>query len=69
MRISSLSLLLTVSSVYGQTACPSIPTGINYAANPKLPDPFLPLRSGRITKKADWPCRKAEIREVLQRFS
>jgi hypothetical protein len=41
----------------------STPTG----ADAKLPDPFRRIDGTRITSKADWPCRRAEIRELAER--
>ncbi|KAF2267603.1 Glucuronoyl esterase catalytic domain from Hypocrea Jecorina [Lojkania enalia] len=66
-----LPSLLIVGSALGQStpACPSLPGAINYAANPKLPDPFLPISGARLTKKDEWPCRKEEIRQLFQRYS
>jgi hypothetical protein len=36
-------------------------------ANSRLPDPFTKLDGTRITTKADWRCRRAEIRELAER--
>ena len=64
-------LFLTAYLVLGQntTDCPALPAAINYAANPKLPDPFLLLNGSRLAKKDGWPCRKEEIRQLLQRYT
>ncbi|KAF2187483.1 carbohydrate esterase family 15 protein [Zopfia rhizophila CBS 207.26] len=65
-------LLATAYLVTAQTstpvACPSIPASVNYVANPKLPDPFLPLSGTRITKKDQWACRKEEIKQLMYRY-
>ncbi|MFC6016252.1 cellulose binding domain-containing protein [Plantactinospora solaniradicis] len=37
-------------------------------ANSMLPDPFLRLSGSRITSKADWRCRRAETRELAERY-
>ncbi|MDU0295140.1 cellulose-binding protein, partial [Saccharothrix longispora] len=34
---------------------------------PRLPDPFTRFDGRRITSKADWRCRRAEIREATER--
>lgn len=65
-----LSFLLAITSTFGQnTSCPNLPAVISYAANPKLPDPFLPVNGARLTKKEQWPCRKEEIKQLFQRYS
>jgi hypothetical protein len=37
-------------------------------ANSRLPDPFRKLTGTRISTKSDWRCRRAEIRELAERF-
>jgi len=37
-------------------------------ANSRLPDPFRRINGTRITAKSDWRCRRAEIREMSERF-
>jgi hypothetical protein len=37
-------------------------------ANSRLPDPFRKLDGTRISAKSDWRCRRAEIRELAERF-
>jgi Glucuronyl esterase, fungi len=57
---------------YAQTpnplSCPNIPSPITYAANTKLPSPFLSVVGSRVTTKDQWACRKMEIRQILQRY-
>ncbi|KAF9466044.1 hypothetical protein BDZ94DRAFT_239945 [Collybia nuda] len=48
------------------TGCPAINT--NLAANSKLPDPFTFTSGARVTTKADWACRRAEILQLFQRY-
>ncbi|HUQ58382.1 cellulose-binding protein [Lentzea sp.] len=38
------------------------------ATNPRLPDPFTKLNGARITAKTDWRCRRAEIKELAERY-
>jgi hypothetical protein len=37
-------------------------------SNSRLPDPFRKLDGTRITAKSDWRCRRAEIRELAERY-
>ncbi|HEX6351801.1 cellulose binding domain-containing protein [Actinophytocola sp.] len=37
-------------------------------ANSRLPDPFRKLNGSRITAKSEWRCRRAEIRELAERY-
>ncbi|KAF1996301.1 carbohydrate esterase family 15 protein [Amniculicola lignicola CBS 123094] len=66
-------LFLLLSAAYpvlGQEkACTALPATISYAANPKLPDPFLLIGGTRLTEKGQWLCRKEEIRQLFQRYS
>lgn len=52
------------------TECPATKLAA-YAALPsnlKLPDPFTSVDGTRITTKAEWPCRRAEISDQLQGY-
>jgi hypothetical protein len=47
--------------------CPvSLPGSLT--ANSRLPDPFRRIDGTRIATKADWRCRRAEIRELAERY-
>ncbi|ADG89472.1 hypothetical protein [Thermobispora bispora] len=48
------------------TGCPVPDTG-DLASTPLLPDPFRKLGT-RITTKAEWRCRRAEIRKLAERY-
>jgi len=37
-------------------------------ANSRLPDPFRRLNGTRISTRSDWRCRRAEIRELAERY-
>ncbi|TDV57347.1 cellulose binding domain-containing protein [Actinophytocola oryzae] len=37
-------------------------------ANSRLPDPFKKIDGSRITSKADWRCRRAEIKRMEERY-
>ncbi|MFK3984229.1 cellulose binding domain-containing protein [Micromonospora sp. NPDC050397] len=60
--------LLAVSPVEDEGAdCPvSLPGSLT--SNSRLPDPFRKLDGTRITTKADWRCRRAETRELAERY-
>ncbi len=47
--------------------CPVTVPGAS-TANPRLPDPFRKLDGTRITTVSDWRCRRAEIRELAERY-
>jgi hypothetical protein len=47
--------------------CP-VPGNVSLTANSRLPDPFRRVNGARITSKADWVCRRAEIRELTERY-
>jgi hypothetical protein len=47
--------------------CPvSLPGSLT--SNSRLPDPFRKLNGTRITAKSEWRCRRAEIRELAERY-
>lgn len=39
------------------------------AANPKLPDPFEKLDGTRMSTKAEWRCRREEIRKMAEKYA
>jgi hypothetical protein len=41
----------------------------SFASETQLPDPFKKLDGTRITKKADWVCRKEEIRKLAEKYA
>ncbi|KAJ0337049.1 4-O-methyl-glucuronoyl methylesterase [Colletotrichum chrysophilum] len=51
----------------GGTACPALPNGLG-ASTSVLPDPFTFQDGSKVTTKADWSCRQAEISSQLQRL-
>ena len=47
--------------------CPvSVPA--SWPSTAKLPDPFKKIDGTRISAKADWRCRRAEIKELAERY-
>lgn len=49
------------------TDCP-VPDPDPLTSNPRLPDPFKRINGSRITSKSDWRCRRAEIKELAERY-
>ncbi|MFR9780897.1 cellulose binding domain-containing protein [Micromonospora sp. MS34] len=49
------------------TDCPVPQPGV-LTGNPKLPDPFRKMDGTRITARSDWRCRRAEIKELAERY-
>ena len=47
--------------------CP-VPNLGSLPSNSRLPDPFRKIDGTRITSKAEWRCRRAEIRELAERY-
>ncbi|HZM74460.1 MAG TPA: cellulose-binding domain-containing protein [Candidatus Limnocylindrales bacterium] len=47
--------------------CP-VPGTVSLTANSRLPDPFRRVNGTRITSKSDWRCRRAEIKELAERY-
>lgn len=48
--------------------CPSTPSGLGSPVSNQLNDPFTFHGGGKVTSKADWACRQAEISQLLQRY-
>ena len=47
--------------------CPVTLPG-SLSANSRLPDPFRRIDGTRITSRSDWRCRRAEIKELTERY-
>jgi hypothetical protein len=54
----------------GSTACtvPPMPSFASLPNNSFLPDPFTFMNGSRMTTKAEWACRRAEIATLAQEF-
>ncbi|KAK4038868.1 hypothetical protein C8A01DRAFT_37194 [Parachaetomium inaequale] len=52
----------------GSTACPTTPNGLGTPVSNALNDPFTFHGGGKVSSKADWSCRQAEISQLLQRY-
>ncbi|MEO3742032.1 cellulose binding domain-containing protein [Plantactinospora sp. B5E13] len=61
-------VVLAASTVEDEGAdCPVNPPG-SLPSSSRLPDPFRKFDGSRITSKADWRCRRAETRELAERY-
>ncbi len=49
-------------------ASPPLEAFANLPSVAALPDPFIDRTGRALTRKADWPCRRREVSEQLQRF-
>jgi glucuronyl esterase-like protein len=47
---------------------PALPGSADLQDIPTLPDPFLGLNGERLTSKAQWRCRREEIKSLAERF-
>ncbi|KAL2134725.1 hypothetical protein VTI74DRAFT_11045 [Chaetomium olivicolor] len=52
----------------GGTACPAVPNGLGNPVSKALNDPFTFHAGGKVSTKADWTCRQAEISQLLQKY-
>jgi (4-O-methyl)-D-glucuronate---lignin esterase len=52
----------------GGCAAPSIPSFASLPTNSFLPDPFTFLNGAKVTTRAQWACRRAEIATLAQEF-
>ncbi|KAG7288427.1 4-O-methyl-glucuronoyl methylesterase [Staphylotrichum longicolle] len=52
----------------GSTSCPATPDGLGNPVSNALNDPFTFHGGGKVTSKADWACRQAEISKLLQKY-
>jgi len=58
----------TQTSSGGSTGCPAIPNGLGTPVSNALNDPFTFHGGGKVTSKADWACRQAEMSQLLQKY-
>src|SRR5688572_28836056 len=59
---------ITIAAAEDEGAdCPVTLPG-SLPANSRLPDPFRKLNGTRISAKSEWRCRRAEIREMAERY-
>ena len=58
----------SVENSGAECAAPALPPFAQLAAIPALPDPFERAAGGRITRRDEWACRRAEIGAQLQEY-
>ncbi|GGO07778.1 glucuronyl esterase domain-containing protein [Micromonospora parathelypteridis] len=58
----------TVEDEGADCAVSGLPDLGSLPTNAKLPDPFKKLNGATITAKSDWRCRRAEIKELAEKF-
>jgi len=63
-----LASIISAQEVSSTPATCTNAQGAAYPKNPKLPDPFLMSGGKRVSTKDDWACKRAEIREQIQRY-
>jgi Cellulose binding domain len=80
LSVAALAAAAAVTAVTITTAAPAaaaveddsagcpVPGSVSLTANPRLPDPFRRVDGSRISTKADWRCRRAEIKELAERY-
>lgn len=68
--VPSQTVTVTQSGSGGGGGCntPSIPSFASLPTNSFLPDPFTFLNGARVTTRAEWACRRAEIATLAQEF-
>ncbi len=80
LAVSALTVAGAVTVVVGATPeaaaaaveddgadCP-VPSSVPLTSNSKLPDPFKKLDGSRVSSTSDWRCRRAEIKELAERY-
>ncbi|OTA88985.1 carbohydrate esterase family 15 protein [Hypoxylon sp. CO27-5] len=73
MKFFSITALALASFVKTQEVSPTPTTctinpDATYPASAKLPDPFLLADGKRLSTKDEWACKRAEIRDQIQRY-
>lgn len=68
--VPSRTVTATQAGSGGGGACniPPLPTFASLPTNSFLPDPFTFMNGTRMTTRADWTCRRAEIAALAQEF-
>jgi hypothetical protein len=67
-RVTSAPPTSTTPAPGGGTTCPAIPNGLGNPVANALNDPFTFHGGGKVTSKADWTCRQAEVSQLFQRY-
>ncbi|KAJ4296820.1 hypothetical protein N0V90_006868 [Kalmusia sp. IMI 367209] len=62
----SLFYLTLLTPCIARAACPPYNTNVTFPSSSYPPDPFTFLSGEKVTTKADWQCRRAELGVLLQ---
>ncbi|RKR92878.1 cellulose binding domain-containing protein [Micromonospora pisi] len=60
--------LVAAAAVEDEGADCPVPGAVSLTANSRLPDPFRKVNGTRISAKSEWRCRRAEIKELAERY-
>ena len=66
--VPSRTVTVTQSGGGGGCNMPPIPSFASLPTNSFLPDPFTFMNGSRVTTRAEWTCRRAEIAALAQEF-
>ena len=64
----TITAIQSGSGVGGGCNIPPMPPASSLSQNPFLPDPFTFMNGTRMTTRAEWTCRRAEIAALAQEF-
>ncbi|KAL2255747.1 hypothetical protein VTK26DRAFT_2778 [Humicola hyalothermophila] len=64
---ASFAVAAPASEIFERQTC-SVSDNYPTANNAKLPDPFVTASGTRVTTKADFECRRAEISKIMQQY-
>jgi len=67
LSVGRRDLISEILSLIDGTLCPDVPSHVNFKPVSSLPDPFLMLDDQRIISTAQWPCRRNELNQLIQR--
>ncbi|SBT46148.1 cellulose-binding domain-containing protein [Micromonospora narathiwatensis] len=65
---AAAGVLAAAAPVEDEGADCAVPDPGSLTANAKLPDPFKKINGTRITTRSDWRCRRAEIKDLAERY-
>jgi len=67
LSIGKRDIFSGILSLIENALCPDVPSKVNFKPVSSLPDPFLMLSGHRISSTLEWPCRRSELNQLLQR--
>lgn len=65
---TTTSGVVTTTGPPPSSSCPALPSSIPLVSNSKLPDPFTFVSGTKVTTKAQFVCRQAEISAAMQQY-